>query len=154
MQKSVLYNLVRFNFAEFQLLLQSYWLTVSRFGCRTTYSILDTIRTARMPYQPKHILNVTLGYDYEGFSARLSYLYQADKTVWIATYPALDQSTGTYYRWDLTLQQKLDWGFQVFANLVNLNKRADRNYRGNNESNSSYTEYYGFTMDLGIRYNF
>ena len=120
---------------------------------RTTYSIIDTIRTARMPYQPKHILNVTLGYDYKGFSARLSYLYQADKTVWIATYPALDQSTGTYYRWDLTLQQKLDWGIQVFANLVNLNKRADRNYRGNNESNASYTEYYGFTMDLGIRFN-
>jgi len=120
---------------------------------RTSYIVTDTIRTSRMPYQPANILNVTFGYDIKGFSGRISYLYQSDKTAWIANDPALDQSTGTYYRWDLSLQQKLDWGLQVYANLSNLNKRADRNYRGNTETNSSYTEYYGFTMDLGIRYN-
>ena len=120
---------------------------------RSSYIVTDTIRTSRMPYQPAHILNVTFGYDFKDFSLRLSYLYQSDKTAWIANDAALDQSTGTYYRWDLTLQQKLDWGLQVYANLTNLNKRADRNYRGNVETNASYTEYYGFTMDLGIRYN-
>ncbi len=120
---------------------------------RTSYIVTDTIRTSRMPYQPGHILNVTLGYDIKGFSARVSYLFQSDKTAWIANDPALDQSTGTYYRWDLSLQQKLEWGLQIYANLTNLNKRADRNYRGNIETNASYTEYYGFTVDLGIRYN-
>lgn len=106
-----------------------------------------------MPYQPGHILNVTFGYDIKGFSARLSYLYQGDKTAWIANDVALDQSTKTYYRWDLSIQQKLDWGLQIYANLTNLNKRADRNYTGEMETNASYAEFYGFTMDLGIRYN-
>ncbi|MCX7797064.1 MAG: TonB-dependent receptor [Melioribacter sp.] len=118
------------------------------------YIVSDTIRTGRMPYQPAHIFNFTLGYDYKDFSARLSFLYQTDKLTYLANYPGLDQSTGTYYRWDLTLQQKLNWGLQVFVNLNNLNKRADRSYRGNDETNAAYTEYYGFTMDVGIRYNF
>lgn len=120
---------------------------------KTVYSLIDTIRTSRMPYQPGHILNVTLGFDLEGFSARLSYLYQADKTTWIASNEALDTKLATYARWDLTVQQKLDWGLQVYANFTNLNKRADKNYRGNFEENASYTEYYGFTMDLGVRFN-
>lgn len=120
---------------------------------RTSYIVTDTIRTSRMPYQPGHILNVTFGYDIKGFSARLSYLYQGDKTAWIANDVALDQSTKTYYRWDLSIQQKLDWGLQIYANLTNLNKRADRNYTGEMETNASYAEFYGFTMDLGIRYN-
>ena len=127
--------------------------TINRPPKPPTYSIVDTIRSGRMPYQPAHIVNVTFGYDFKGFSARVSYLYQTDKTTYVATYPALDQSTGTYARWDLSLQQKLEWGLQVFANFSNLNKRADRSFRGNNEQNASYTEYYGFTMDLGVRYN-
>ncbi len=117
------------------------------------YIVSDTIRTGRMPYQPAHIFNFTLGYDYKDFSARLSFLYQTDKLTYLANYPGLDQSTGTYYRWDLTLQQKLKWGLQLFVNLNNLNKRADRSYRGHDETNAAYTEYYGFTMDVGIRFN-
>lgn len=120
---------------------------------RTVYSLIDTIRTSRMPYQPSHILNVTLGYDYEGFSARLSYLYQANKTTYIANYSTLDNVAGIYERWDLTLQQKLSWGLQLFVNLTNLNKQEDKNYRGELQSNSSYIEYYGFTMDFGIRFS-
>ena len=121
---------------------------------RTRYVVTDTIRTARMPYQPAHILNMTLGYDLKGFSARLSFLYQSDKTTYIARASGLDQSTGTYYRWDLTLKQKLYKGFEIYSNLSNLNKRVDRSYIGDNENQASYTEYYGFTMDLGLRYNF
>jgi TonB-dependent receptor len=114
--------------------------------------LVDSSRTARMPDQPAHILNVTLGYDYEGFSARLSYLYQTDKVSYIDREPILDQFSGTYARWDLTLQQKLDWGLQIYANFTNLNARPDKNYRGEALVNPTYIEYYGFSLDLGVRY--
>ena len=114
--------------------------------------LVDSTRTARMPDQPAHIANVTLGYDYKGFSARLSYLYQTNKVSWIATEPALDSFSGAYERWDLTFQQKLNWGLQVFANLSNLNNRADKNFRGDALINPTYIEYYGFTVDTGIRF--
>jgi len=114
--------------------------------------LVDSSRVARMPDQPAHILNVTLGYDYKDFSVRLSYLYQTDKVTYIDKDPVLDNFSGTYARWDLTFQQKLDWGLQIFANLTNLNNRADRNYRGSALVNPTYIEYYGFTMDIGVRY--
>lgn len=106
-----------------------------------------------MPDQPAYIANVTLGYDYEGFSTRLSYLYQDDRVSGIDRNPGLDSFTGAYARWDLTVQQTLfDWGVQIFANFTNLNKRPDQNFRGYQLINPTYTEYYGFTMDVGVRY--
>lgn len=114
--------------------------------------LIDSSRTSRMPDQPKHILNVTLGYDYEGFSARISYLYQADRVTWLDRDPVLDQFAGKYSRWDLTLQQKIDWGLQLFVNFTNLNNTPDKNFRGSELIKPTYIQYYGFTMDFGVRY--
>lgn len=119
------------------------------------YKILvDSSRSARMPDQPAHIANVTLGYDYKGFSVRLSYLYQTDKTSFISTEPILDNFSGAYARWDLTVQQNLGSGVQMFANLTNLNKRRDENFRGYTLTDPAYIEYYGFSADVGVRYRF
>jgi outer membrane receptor protein involved in Fe transport len=111
-----------------------------------------------MPDQPAHIFNITIGYDLGGFSARLSYLYQTDKLTGIGYDGVIPTSrlssyTGGYGRWDLTLQQKFYQNFQFFANFNNLNNRQDQNFIGSNLEHPSYIEYYGFTMDLGIRYN-
>lgn len=106
-----------------------------------------------MPDQPAHTANITLGYDYEGFSARVIFLYQSDRTSFIAIDPALDSFIGEYMRWDITLQQKLGWGVQLYANFNNLNNRHDQTYIGYTLTNPSYLEYYGFTMDVGVRFN-
>ncbi len=116
-----------------------------------SYKIVDSTRVARMPDQPKHIANVTLGYDFKGFSARLSYLYQTDKTTFIDREPALDNFSGTYARWDFSMQQKLTGRLGLFANFTNLNQREDENFRGSALEDPTYTEYYGFAMDFGIR---
>jgi TonB-dependent receptor len=116
--------------------------------------LVDSSRTARMPNQPKHIANVTLGYDFKGFSARLSYLYQTDKTTFISTEPILDNFSGAYERWDLTFQQRLTDQIQLFANFNNLNNRRDANYRGYTLTDPAYIEYYGFTMDAGVRFRY
>jgi TonB-dependent receptor len=116
--------------------------------------LLDSSRVARMPDQPAYIANASIGWDYKGFSARLIFLYQSDRTSFIATDQALDTYIGSYKRWDLTIQQNLDWGIQLFANFNNLNNRHDEQYRGasGNTADPSYLEYYGFTMDVGARF--
>jgi TonB-dependent receptor len=114
--------------------------------------LVDSSRTARMPDQPAHTANITIGWDYKGFSARVIFLYQSDRTSFIAIDPALDTFVAAYKRWDITVQQKLGWGIQLFANFNNLNNRHDESYRGNSLINPSYLEYYGFTMDVGFRY--
>ena len=117
------------------------------------YKALEiTTRESRLPDQPAHIANVTLGYDYLGFSARLSFLFQTNKVTYIDRKKELDNFSGEYSRWDLTVQQKITEAIQIYGNFTNLNSRPDRNYRGNTLNNPTYLEYYGLTADVGLRY--
>jgi len=115
---------------------------------------VDTSRASRVPGQPSHLLNVTLGYDYEGFSARLSYLYQSDRVAGVnVTNISLDSRTAKYERWDLTLQQSISsWGIQFFANFSNINARRDEALLDYMFYHPTSLEYYGFTMDVGVRF--
>jgi len=115
---------------------------------------VDTSRSSRVPGQPSNLFNITVGYDYEGFSARLSYLFQSDRVGGVdLTNSALDTYTADYWRWDLTLQQSISsWGIQFFANLSNLNGRPDETLLRYQFYHPSFLEYYGFTMDVGVRF--
>ncbi|MCX6145589.1 MAG: TonB-dependent receptor [Ignavibacteriales bacterium] len=118
--------------------------------------LVDTTRSGRLIDQPNDILNLTLGYDIGGFSARLSFLYQ-DNVLTSADIKQeeLDQYTGAYYRWDFTAYQKLPWleGLQLYLNVNNITDRPDRQYRSVLEKLSD-VQYYGRTADLGVRYSF
>lgn len=114
--------------------------------------LLDTLRSSRLPDQPAHIANITLGYDYKGFSARVSYLYQTNKVTYIDNNEELDQFTGEYARWDLTIQQTIMENLQFFSNFTNLNERPDQSFRGTSLNNPTYIEHYGLTIDFGLRY--
>jgi TonB-dependent receptor len=115
---------------------------------------VDTSRTSRVPGQPTSLFNITVGYDYEGFSVRLSYLFQSDRVGGVdMNNSALDSYTADYKRWDLTLQQTISsWGVQFFANLSNLNSRPDETLLRYQYFHPTFQEYYGFTMDIGVRF--
>jgi TonB-dependent receptor len=115
--------------------------------------LVESSAYERMPDQPAHTVNVSLGYDYKDFSARVIFLYQSDRTVFISYDEAFNTYVADYYRWDLTFQQKLDYGLTLFANLNNLNNRHDETFEGFSTSNTTYLEYYGFTMDVGVRWS-
>ncbi len=118
----------------------------------TSIVLTDTIKTGRMPDQPAHIANITIGYDYKGFSIRASYLYQSDKVTGIGQTPVTDAFTARYARWDLAVQQRLGENLQLYANFNNLNNRHDESLLGYRQINPTSLEYYGLTIDLGIRY--
>lgn len=122
-------------------------------GPVASHQMIDTTRASRLPDQPKHIFNATLGYDIAGFSARLSFLYQTDRVSFVDWNTLLDQFSGEYIRWDLTLQQKIISNLQLYANFSNLNNRPDKNFRGATDQ-PTYIEYYGLTIDIGVRYKF
>ena len=125
-------------------------------GMFKKYTYVDTTRTGRLIDQPNDILNLTLGYDIGGFSARLSYQY-TDNVLRGAdeVYEELDSYTAPYSRWDLTINQKLPWfkGLQMFLNINNITNRPDRQFISVLEKLSD-VQYYGRTADIGIRYTF
>jgi outer membrane receptor protein involved in Fe transport len=68
--------------------------------------------------------------------------------------PVTDAFTAPYKRWDLAIQQKFGENMQVFANVNNLNNRHDESLLGSRQLNPTSIEYYGLTVDVGIRYKF
>jgi TonB-dependent receptor len=112
---------------------------------------VDTFYTSRLLYQPKDIVNISLGYDYRGFSMRVSMLYQdnifKNPDFWLQNRVHSDK----YLRFDLSAKQELPWyGIQVYFNLNNITSEDDidinqkTGYRTNQES-------YGMTADIGLR---
>lgn len=131
---------------------------------RFTYSLSDSSRTGRMPGQPAHVLNTTLGWDFRGFSARVSYLFQSNTTQSVNVVEQLgDFFVGDYSRVDVSLRQAVGSGLEMVLNLNNLNSESDRVYTSQRPLDGEYrftddflsnVELYGMTVDFGMRYRF
>jgi TonB-dependent receptor len=128
----------------------------------------DTVGTQRIPDQPSNIANVTLGYDYKGFSGRFSIYYQGD--VFTGNFGSRnferneldelefvssdDVFTGDIFRMDVMLRQQINNYIQVYTNINNLNGEYDRNYMSQFGKYPTYEQYYGITFDVGLRVEF
>ncbi len=117
----------------------------------STVTVRDTSYTTRLLNQPNDILNLSLGYDYMGFSARLSMLYQDNifkrPDFWVQN--RVNSASAT--RWDLAVKQELPWyGIQLFLSLSNLTGIMDTDINQRTALPSN-VQYYGMMGDLGIR---
>ena len=117
---------------------------------------VDTSYTARLLDQPDNILNMSLGYDYEGFSVRVSLLYQDNIFAGTNFWPQLRSTTSAYTRWDLSVKQDLPWpGLQVYGDINNINSASDQaTIAGTTVPVPQTEQSYGLTGDLGIRWHF
>ena len=116
---------------------------------------IDTTFTDRLLDQPNNLLNATVGYDFAGFSIRLSVLSQSD--IWSGNqfYAWLRSTTARYTRWDLSAKQDLPWfGLQLYGDLNNLNSAYDVNVIKAPTGVPTSRQAYGLTADLGLRLNF
>lgn len=115
--------------------------------------ILDTTFTDRLLDQPDNILNLSLGYDFGGFSIRVSMLYTDNIFAGSSFWPQLRTTTSAYTRWDLSVKQELPWlGLQVYGDLNNINGASDQAFiNGSNVRVPQSMQSYGLTGDLGIR---
>jgi TonB-dependent receptor len=119
---------------------------------RSPAVFVDTSFTARLLDQPDDIINFAFGFDYGGFSARVSMLYQAN----IFTGPQFHQSVRTstlaYRRWDIALKQDLPWfGIQLYGDLNNINSAKDISVIQAQGGIPQLQQDYGMTADFGIR---
>lgn len=107
----------------------------------------------RMLLQPTNILNIELGFDYEGFSIRGALQYTSDVFQASNFYQQDQQITSPLNLWNLKVRQELPVkGLQVYMNLNNISEAVNQtiNYATNWFTNR---QYYGLTLDLGITYN-
>ncbi|MGD8782618.1 MAG: TonB-dependent receptor [Ignavibacteria bacterium] len=114
---------------------------------RTT--VVDTSRSGQMPDQANDIANISLGYDIDKFSCRISLAYQGESLAAVGEREELDGFTSPTSHLDLSLKYQFTDMFGVYFNMNNITNCADESYQ-QTESFMSSTQYYGLTADLGI----
>ena len=112
--------------------------------------IVDSLYVDRLLDQPNEIINYSLGYDYKGFSGRLSMNYISN--IFSATnfWTELRQDTDAYRRYDISIKQKLFIeGLEIFINASNLTEAIDvTRLRGFSLQDQNFDDsYYDHMMD-------
>jgi outer membrane receptor for ferrienterochelin and colicin len=116
---------------------------------QTTYQ--ETYYTSRIIDQPNDLFNFAIGYDYKGFSSRVSLIDKSDVFEQVNFWPELRGYSARYVRWDLSIKQDLPWyNVQVYFDINNLNDAKDENVNeGNNFPLSE--QQYDMTANLGLK---
>jgi len=115
---------------------------------------VDSFQTRRLIDQPDDIFNVSLGYDYKGFSMRLAYYFQGKTLSYKSNDNETDGFNHDYSRLDLSVRQKFPLeGLSAQLLLSNITQEAEKAYTYTKRYNNS-EQYYGMTGSLGLRYEF
>jgi hypothetical protein len=122
-----------------------------------TYGQEYRTRKGPMEDQPASILNVIVGWDFKGFSSRVSYRFQ-DKTVnsLDTRYSVFDAYYDTFSLIDVMLKQKITDKISAYANLTNIGNHVDDYYYGEQEDKPALptnSQFYGFRAQVGVRVN-
>ena len=126
----------------------------------TGYTTIDTIRTARLLNQGNDIVNTALGFDYKGFSGRISFNLQGNVITVVGQRPEDDEFTGNIYRWDFTLKQRLPIkglsiqlsGINIFHNVTETYRKFRRETDGQVFDNLTGLRYSPSYFELNFRY--
>ncbi len=114
---------------------------------------IDSTYYAPLLYQPDDIVNVTIGYDYEGFSIRVSSIYSAKIFTGPTQWPQLRAYTAAYNRWDIAVKQDLPLrGLQLFGSWNNLNGANDVSVIAAPTGVPTQEQSYDYVIELGLRY--
>ena len=108
-----------------------------------------------MQDQPESILNVILGWDYKGFSSRISYRYQSKTLESLdARYSVFDQYYDSFSLVDLMLNQKITKNISCYVNLTNIGNHIDDYYFGKQPGRPALpnsSQFYGIRAQLGVK---
>jgi outer membrane receptor protein involved in Fe transport len=121
---------------------------------KTSFVNQDTTYTAPMIEQPDNLLNLMIGYDYKGFSIRWALRYKSHIFKSASWYEELRGYSTNFYRYDVQIKQKLPIdGLEFFLNVNNLTGEKENDVI-NHLNYSNYTEDYGRSANLGLRFQY
>jgi TonB-dependent receptor len=100
--------------------------------------------------QTEYIGNASVGYDYKGFSGRVSVTFQGRYLASVSALAYQDVYQKAFSRWDLTLKQEMTENLTAFLHVNNFTNVIEGQYLAfRNLDNGGYL--YGVTADLGVQ---
>ncbi|WP_323845716.1 TonB-dependent receptor [Microbulbifer magnicolonia] len=113
--------------------------------------------TFRLPDQPKMVGNLSVGYENDLLSLRLSGNYVGEKVETIASDSAADEIREARFSMDFGAQYYLSDTMSIYIDAINLNEAKDvRVFRNGDNAPRMFesVQDYGRTLQLGFRANF
>lgn len=116
----------------------------------------DTVFKGSLINQADDIGNISIGYDYKGFSARLSFRYQGNIIGKVNSRNSENGYTDTDYRFDLAIKQQIPLKFakiEIYFNVVNFTNVPYSTYEiyPNKGATNTRLRYTGRQLQLGLR---
>jgi len=112
--------------------------------------LVDTSFVAPLLLQPRHLFNASIGYDWRGFSARVSFNYQGSVRTNAGRRMEDVAEKEAFSRWDLMVSQRLSPALSVFFNMNNISNQPDESTNIVSTFPTAI-EYYGYTFNIGLR---
>lgn len=105
------------------------------------------------PGQVPFILNLSVGYDYKGFSCRISTNYQGGYLANAAAVSAVYDITRLgFWRWDFAMKQRITKNIEIYFNANNLNSMREQTYWNDALLRSDLLT--GMILSYGLRFEF
>jgi len=151
--KGILFNI---NYARLFSTTESFFLTSETRLIIPVPPIFETtftnnVREVQLPSQSPHVFNVSVGYDYKKFSARVSGTYQGTQASGYSSNKDFDRFTRNFWRWDASVKQRFGSNWSVFFNLNNFTNQQDVSFT-RTEDFLNTIETYGVTGTFGVQY--
>ncbi|WP_185957146.1 TonB-dependent receptor [Gracilimonas mengyeensis] len=124
---------------------------------REEFFLVDSSFTSRLSGQPNHVMNTYLGFDYKGFSTRISVLLQTNTFGGSGgRYPENDRFSTDYLKIDYSAKYRvpmLGGNSEIFFDISNLNSANNQQVQRSINGDSNIQNY-GLTANLGIRFRY
>lgn len=116
------------------------------------YEVNTVERKITIPGLVPHIVNISVGYDYKGFSGRISANYQADNLMSVSQSELLDVYGRAFWKIDAVISQKIYKNLNAMLNLININSQKEERFMGLNGFPTAI-RHFGPIIQLGIIYD-
>jgi TonB-dependent receptor len=108
-------------------------------------------RKITLPGQTPLIFNLSMGYDFKGFSGRVSGSFQDEYLIFPGQSEIQDVSNGSFWRWDIALRQKISEKLIAHMNVANLNSMKEETYRNFDYRYPGRINHYGAMFTFGFQ---
>jgi len=117
-------------------------------------TIIDTVRSGKLPGQPDITASFTIGYEIGLFSARASLAYQEEILEELGSSEPLDQLSKGFSFWDIRINQSFKSLPMVtaFLNVNNLTRESEEDFIGAGSTRLDTRDFtYGLTTSIGVK---
>ncbi|PIB34004.1 hypothetical protein BFP72_00435 [Reichenbachiella sp. 5M10] len=115
---------------------------------------VDETESVNLPGQATHVGNLSLSYNYKGFSARLSGNYAGEYIDELGEDSDDDRSIKGRLQVDATASYQINKHFNLFAECLNITNAPFQAYMGQNDNELVQREFYSWWSRAGVKFIF